>query len=580
MNLFQKINYILNSKQKIRLVEMLILIVGGGFMELLGISIILPLVSVITDTSIIHTNQYYVLLYDLFRVKDDQQFIILLFIGVIIVYVLKNIYLLVMYDAQYRFVCNNQRRLATKLMDCYMKQTYLFHISKNISELQRNVSTDTAMFFQAVLFTLQLITECCVCLLLGLFLFLTDKTITMGVVLILGVFVWIFLNTIKRKSKILGAQTREMSSQESKWVRQSFEGIKEIKILNRENFFLKKFDDTCSLYMESVRKYQVINSAPKPIFETVCVAALLTVVAVKIARGVDLTYFIPVLSAFAVATFRLLPSFGRLTSYINSIIYNKVAIDAVYHDLKEVEQLVRDNKERYENQEILTMDKAIQIQNVSFRYPEVDKYVLQDVFLEIPKGKSVAFIGPSGAGKTTLADVILGILDPEDGRILVDDIDIRTNPNGWHRNLGYIPQNIYLMDDSIRNNILFGIPEEEADETKVWAALEDAQLKNFVESLSDGLDTVIGERGVRLSGGQRQRIGIARALYNNPEILVLDEATSALDNDTESAVMDAINHLSGKKTLIIIAHRLSTIENCDLIYEVRNGKVNLKNECN
>ena len=218
------------------------------------------------------------------------------------------------------------------------------------------------------------------------------------------------------------------------------------------------------------------------------------------------------------------------------------------------------------------------MQHIDFKYPDSEHYVLKDVSLKIPKNKSIALIGPSGEGKTTLADIILGLLDVENGSILIDGVDIQENMSGWHEKLGYIPQSIYLVDDSIKKNIAYGIEEKDIDEKRLWKALEDAQIKEFVLGLEHGIDTAVGERGVRLSGGQRQRIGIARALYSNPEVLILDEATSALDNDTEAAVMDAINHLSGSKTLIIIAHRLSTIKDCDIVYEVRNQKVYKKDE--
>ena len=576
METLKKINYIFDKKQKTRIVFLFLAVFIGALMELLGISAIMPFVSIISDTSVIHTKYIWSFLYEWFAFENDTQFILSFSIVLIIIYIVKNLYLIFMYDIQYRFTYNNQRRLATRLADSYMKQTYLYHLSKNVTDLQRNVIDDVTMFFQAVLASIQFLTELCVCLLLMGYLLVLDKSITIGITIILVLFALFFLKVFKRSSVELGEKNRDTIAARNKWIRQSFEGIKEIKIVSRESYFLKKIDDNYKEYAEAIRKSQMISIMPRPIFEAVCVTALLAVVAMKISQGVNLEYFIPILSAFAIAAFRLLPSFGRLTSYINSIVYNKPAINAVYNDLKEVERLMEEHKEQYANRAELHIAHGVHVVDVKFRYPNVDKYVLDKVNLEIPKYKSVAFIGPSGAGKTTLADIILGILEPESGWILADQIDILTDPYGWHKNLGYIPQTIYLMDDSIRNNILFGVPETEVDENAIWRALDDAQLRTFVDELENGIDTVIGERGVRLSGGQRQRIGIARALYNNPEILVLDEATSSLDNETEAAVMDAINGLHGKKTMIIIAHRLSTIEQCDLIYEINGGKVNLK----
>ena len=252
--------------------------------------------------------------------------------------------------------------------------------------------------------------------------------------------------------------------------------------------------------------------------------------------------------------------------------FTKGSVEKVYHDLQEVERLEK-NKPAVTADVSLELKKEIQIRNLSFRYPDASENVLENISFTIPKNRSIAFIGPSGAGKTTLADIILGVLEPTEGQICVDGGDIQNCMSAWHKNIGYIPQSIYLMDASIRENVAFGIPKDQIDETCLRRALEEAQMKEFVDSLPEGLDTAIGESGVRLSGGQRQRIGIARALYNDPDVLVLDEATSALDNETEKAVMDAIDRLAGNKTLIIIAHRLTTITNCDVIYEVKDRQI-------
>ena len=307
--------------------------------------------------------------------------------------------------------------------------------------------------------------------------------------------------------------------------------------------------------------------------ETVSVCALLLIVIIKIINGADMTHFVPVLSVFAVAVFRMLPSFNRLATYVSQIMFNKASVEAIYNDLKEFE-----TEEEFaieENVRAIPFTKEICLKDVSFRYPDAEEDVVSNVELVIPKGKSVAFIGASGAGKTTLADIILGVLSAQNGEIVVDGQPINAMSREWHKKVGYIPQTIFLMDDTIRNNIAFGIETSKIDEKQLEEAIAGAQLKEFIDSLPEGLDTEIGESGVRLSGGQRQRIGIARALYFNPEILVLDEATSALDNDTESAVMEAIDNLAGTKTLLIIAHRLTTIKNCDIVYEIKDKKVGI-----
>lgn len=477
-----------------------------------------------------------------------------------------------MYYFQFGFTYNYQRTLAVRLTNCYMKQPYVFHLSKNVAELQRNVIDDVTMFFQAVLGIIQFITEILVSLLLVAYLLYIDKSITLAIMIFLLFFAIAYLKLFKNKSVKWGEENRYTNVIRNKWIRQSFEGIKEIKIVNREQFFIDKVDKYYKAFANATKKQQLISNIPRPLFEAACVTAFLSAITIKIAKGVNLNYFLPVISAFAIAAFRLLPSFGRLTTAVNTIAFNYPAVNALYNDLYEADKF-NYKDEHIESDVELSFNHEISVNNLTFKYPSSEKTILDNVSLCIPKNKSVAIIGASGSGKTTLVDVILGILQPISGSVMTDGIDIYSNINKWHEYIGYIPQMIYLMDDTIRNNVLFGFTDDIDNEEKVWKALEEAQLKSFVEELEDGLNTVIGERGVRLSGGQRQRIGIARALYNDPKILVLDEATSALDNETENAVMEAIDGLHGRKTMIVIAHRLSTIKNCDIVYRVEDGKV-------
>ena len=306
--------------------------------------------------------------------------------------------------------------------------------------------------------------------------------------------------------------------------------------------------------------------------EMVFVAALLMVIIVKLLMGTHSEYFVATLSVFAIAAFRLMPSINRITNYMSILMFTKSSVSKVYCDLQEVEKL---EKEGLSADDFADMElkETIEIRDLIFRYPDADSNVLENINFTIKKNQSVALIGPSGAGKSTLADILLGVLEPTQGTVFVDGKDIRGHIKDWHRRIGYIPQSIYLMDASIKENIAFGIGKDQIDEIRIERVLEEAQLKEFVDKLPEGLETVIGEGGVRLSGGQRQRIGIARALYNDPDLLVLDEATSALDNNTEKAVMEAIDKLAGSKTLIIIAHRLTTIQNCDIVYEVKDKQV-------
>jgi len=572
MKIIKEILYIFDKKQKMRLVELMILILFGTILETAGVTAIVPFISAIMYPEDMMKKDIIVFIYDLFGMNSIEDLIVFLAIIIIVVYILKNLYLIFMYDAQFRFVYNNQRRLSNKLMSCYMKQPYSFHLKHNSSELMQNIVGDAETFFSTVLSSISLITDVMVCAVLAILLFLVDKSITLAVSLMVIVFIIVFYRRFRKVINRLGEERREYYTRKTICLRQAFGGIKEVIILNREKFFVDAFDKNNFGFIDAKRRVAALSMTPKPIMETLCIIALMIVIIMKICRGVKVEYFVPTLSIFALAVIRMLPSSSRIATNLSNIVFGKASIKAVYEDLKGIELLEEtvkneDNIRKIEFQENILIDK------LTFSYEGSDKAVLQQVNLEIPKNKAVAFVGASGAGKTTLADIILGVLTYKTGRIFVDGNEIRTNSVSWQKQIGYIPQNIYILDDTIRRNIAMAINDEDIDDKKIWDAVEKAQLKSFVESLQDGLDTVIGEHGARISGGQRQRIGIARALYTDPDILILDEATSALDNETENAVMEAIDSLNGKKTLIIIAHRLTTIDNCDIVYRISDGKV-------
>lgn len=574
MEAINKLYYIFNRKQKIRFIELCFIMFVGSLLELAGVASIMPFVEVITKPEVIETNSLYRKIAEITHISEPGQFAVLIALTLIFIYILKNVYLVFMNYCQYRFTYNSQRQIAMKMMDCYMNQTYLFHISKNVSELQRNMQTDVDMMITAILAFIQLISEGGICLLIGLYLLVLDKSISIGLVLVLAMFSIVFFEFTKKKSYNLGEIKRNNSVQMNKWIRQSFEGIKEIKVYDIEDYCMKNVDEAYDILNKSTIKSNIINVLPRPIFESICISTMLIVVSMKILKGVNLDYFIPVIAAFAVAAARLLPSFGRLAGYVNQIVYNRPAIDNVYHDLREVEELQKKSKCELKQKKQIYLDKQIDIEGISFKYPNTEeKMIFDDATISIKKNTSIGIIGASGMGKSTFADIFMGLMEPESGKVLVDGYSIFDNLSSWHNIIGYIPQNIYLIDDSIKRNIAFGVPDEEVDEHRLLKAIEDAQLNDFIFELENGVDTVIGERGIRISGGQRQRVGIARALYQEPQVIVLDEATSALDTSTEKAVMESIEGLRKGRTLIIIAHRLTTIQSCDEIYEIENGKI-------
>ena len=572
MNLIYKINYIFNRKQKIRLVQLTIIIIIGALFELLGVSAILPFINVVLEPDSIEKTPYLSFFYELLEFNSVNSFMIFLGVCLIVVYIIKNLYIALMYDAQYRFTYRNQCRISSKLLNSYLQESYLFHVEHNSAELLRNVNMDVSVFFQVVLGILQLSTEVSVCLVLVIFLLFMDIWITIGVSVLLSIFAMGFMKLFRTRLSSMGLKSRNYQAEMNKWMLQAMGGIKEIKVMNSERFFSKKYENAYYLYAESQRKYSLLGILPRPVLEMFCVTGLLIVVIIRLLCGVELDNFVPTLSVFAIAAFRMLPSFNRITNNMNTVMFNRTAVDRIYSDLKQAENYINGKKSQEKVDEIY-FQKDISVENLTFSYPKTNNPVLNKISLKIPKNMSVAFIGPSGAGKTTLADLILGVLEPQSGKIMVDGKDIQLGVDSWHKKLGYIPQSIYIMDDTLRNNVAFGIPEEDIDDVKVWKALEEAQMKEFVELLENGLDTNIGEGGMRLSGGQQQRIGIARVLYNDPQVIILDEATSALDTETESAVMEAIESFNGNKTMVIIAHRLSTVRNCDIVYKVDNHKV-------
>lgn len=572
VGMLTKLGYIFDKRDKWKILMLLVAVVVGSFLELLGVTIFMPFINIITEPSTIRKTWYLKWAYDLFHFQSPKSFLIALSAGIIVVYIVKNVYLIIEKSYIYRFSYNTQMKLSTRLLNTYMKEPYTFHLNKNIATLQRSLQEDTSKFMQVILYSLELVAELAVCFVLVVYLLFVSKSITIIVLGLLVVCVGSFLLLTRKYSRKLGQDNQGYQGKIYQWMNQALGGIKEIKILEREEFFTEEYRRYYIKFARGLRIARTISILPKYAVEAVAISGLLVAIIVKLMFGeADMAYYIPQLTVFAVAAFRLMPSVGRINEHATNTLYALPSVELVYHDLVEIEDYIE--KQDSEVREDWDLQEGIEVKDVTYCYPDTDEPVIDNASLFVKKGKTVAFIGASGAGKTTMVDIILGLLAPQKGVVMADRINVHEKPKTFHAQVGYIPQVIYLSDDTIRNNIAFGVREEDIDEKAVSQAMEKAQLTEFIESLPHGLDTIVGDRGVRLSGGQRQRIGIARALYHDPEILVLDEATSALDNDTEAAVMEAIEHLQGVKTMIIIAHRLTTIRSVDLIYEVGDGKV-------
>ena len=577
--MIQKLRYIFSRTDKVKLVGLVALMLIGSVLELLAVAVFNPFIEVMMQTSSISDDTFLQFFFQHTNIDSIEGYLIALSLIIAVIYVIKNIYLMFEQNAILTFSYRTRMNLATRLLTTYMNEPYTFHLSKNIAEMQRCLQSDTSQFMTLINSFLQLAVEAVTCFALGLYLFHTSHSITVLIGFLLGVCVVIFFMISKKVSSKLGRQNEFYNAKLIQWINQSLGGVKEVKILQREKYFIDSYRTNYKKLIWGARVNELLAAVPKHIVETVAIVGLVLAIIVKLLFGHGaLDTFIPQMAVFAVAAFRLLPSVGKINAYVNSVMYNKASLDMIYQDLREIEKNQPAEIEWAGKAENWKFEQGVFAEHITYHYPDSDTEVLHDISVEIPKGKTVALIGPSGAGKTTLADIILGLLPPTSGTVRMDQHDVYENLRSWREKLGYIPQSIYLSDDTIRNNVAFGIYEDQIDEDAIWKALEKAQLKEFVQGLEKGLDTYVGDRGVRLSGGQRQRIGIARALYHDPEILVLDEATSALDSSTEQAVMESIESLQGLKTMIIIAHRLTTIKNADLVYEVSGGNVVLRNK--
>lgn len=575
----KKLRYVFDRKDKMKLVGLAILMIIGSVLELLAVAVFNPFIEVLMQTSSIEDDSFLKLFFAHIHLNGIEQYLVVLSALIAVIYLVKNIYLSFLQNVILSFSYTTRMNLATRLLTTYMNEPYTFHLSKNIAEMQRCLQSDTSQFMTLISSGLQLTVEMVTCLALAAYLFHTSHSITVVIGVLLLLCIGLFFMISKKVSSRLGRQNENYNAKLFQWINQSLGGIKELKILQREEYFIDSYKTNYKKLIWGARVNELIAALPKYIVETVAMVGLVFAIIIKLLFGHGaLETFIPQIAVFAVAAFRLLPSVGRVNAYINSIMYNKASLDMIYDDLKEIDSEPVQEIEWQGEKENWIFKKGVTVEHVSYHYPDSDTEVLHDISLEIPKGKTVALIGPSGAGKTTLADIILGLLPPVSGVVRMDDKNVYENLRSWRQKLGYIPQSIYLSDDTIRNNVAFGIYEAQIDDNAIWKALEKAQLKEFVQGLEKGLDTYVGDRGVRLSGGQRQRIGIARALYHDPEILVLDEATSALDSSTEQAVMESIESLQGLKTMIIIAHRLTTIKNANLVYEVSGGNVILRDK--
>ena len=579
ISLLHKVGYLFDKKQKRQLVGLGVLIFIGGFLETLGVSMLLPVVQVIMDPGAIMDNRLVAKVVNILHIQTDKELIIVMLGSLIALYVIKNVYLLFQIYVQNTFVTRNRNRMISRVMREFLNRPYEEYLGADIPTVFRLTDSDIPNAFQLVLVMIQMVTEIVVSVSLCIMLVIVSPAMSLFIVVIFLGMTLVITKILKPRLNKIGHKNQNIQSRIAKWRIQSIYGLKDVKVLHREEFFVRNYYESGAVGANVARNYAVFNNMPRLMIETVFMAAMLLFIMLYMLNGGDIAVLAPQLTAFAVAAIRVMPGTNRINTYLSEIAYSQPCLDYLYENLNESMKMDVNGSvtgltgAKQPDLPKLELQDKIVLDHITYAYPNTVKNIFTDAHMEVKKGQSVGIMGPSGAGKSTVVDILLGLLRVQEGTITCDGMSIFDNYPAWLAKIGYIPQSIYLIDESIRDNIAFGIDADRIDDVRIWEVLEEAQLKEFVEELPEGLDTTIGDRGVRISGGQRQRLGIARALYHNPEILVFDEATSALDTDTEKAVMDAINSFHGRKTMVIIAHRLNTIAKCDVIYKVEDEKI-------
>lgn len=573
---FHKLNFILSKEQKCYSILVFCMSIIAAVFEMFGVSILVPLLDLFLKPDELIEQPYIAPFVRMFHLQDIKEIILFICIAIIILYIVKNIYAAFYVWVSAMFSVKIKRELSVRILSAYMQQGYSFFVANNSASLLRGLGSDVSSVYSILtqlfaLFSKGLTIICISALIISV----TPKLALF--LLLLVVFCFIITQVIFRKPlQKCGQMAREYAYRCHQASLEAIQGSKEVLVTNRQHYFIKQYEQSMIGADSNNIKILMGQSTPAYIIEAICITGLMAAVAFQMISSDNAFELLAQLAILAVAAFRILPTLGGVLSAVNVFISNAPALSAAYHTLyvvKDLEKISDGTLKTVKEKEMYSknFEKELTLSHVTFSYEARELTVIDDLNMTIKKGTSVAFIGSSGAGKTTLADIILALLKPKSGQILMDGNNIEDLGGRWHQIIGYVPQSIYMTDDTIRRNIAFGIADEEIDDEKIWKALEMAQMKDFVMNLSMGLDTIVGEWGVQFSGGQRQRIAIARALYNNPDIIIMDEATAALDTETETAVMESIDALQGIKTLIIVAHRLTTIRNCDVIYEIKDG---------
>jgi ATP-binding cassette, subfamily B, bacterial PglK len=577
LKLVRQLWYILTPKERMEGALLLCAMVLGALFETLSIGVIFPFIAILKEPELLSKSAYLRPFLPQHGLPEPRLLFLSLAIILIFLFAVKTGYLILLYRWLYRYAMTKHMNLSRQLLAGYLNAPYTLHVQRNSADLIRVTTRSVEDFATTFMVNLLIVLgEILVLGALASLLTIIEPLGMVGAVLVLGVPTALAYRLTQPGLASAGRAAEEGFAGMIQWAGQALSGVKEITITGRRAFFLDQHAYHVQRFSNSNRLLSFYATLPRFIIDTLSVIALITLAAVILARGQDLQSSLLLLGMFALAAVRMIPSTTRLSSALAQVRFRYAATDVIYRELLALRQRPSDHpppKPAAENTAPLPFRQALTLEHVSFSYPGAHRPAIDDVSIVIPRGYWVGFIGPTGAGKTTLADLILGLLAPTSGKILLDEQNLDDNLAGWQRNIGYVPQTTYLIDDSVRRNVAYGVPEAEIDDGQVWLALRTAQVDHLVRSLPGELDAIVGERGGRLSGGERQRLGIARALYGDPEVLVIDEGTSNLDPATEAAIVEVVAGLRGKKTIIAIAHRPAFVRNCDCIFMLAQGRL-------
>ena len=541
-------------------------------LETLGIGAILPVLSSLTQSPEVSDNFILDAIRDTFNVQSDKSLILLMLFGLFCVYLLKSLFLLFLTFYQAKYIFGIQEKLSYQFFKGYLSENYEFHLSRNSSDLIRNTLSEVTQFTGAISNTLSIFSESLVLLGITVLLLVVEPLATLIIITAMVLLGSIYLFFTKGKSERWGNERMYHDGKRIQHIQQGISGIKEVKISGREQNFLEIYSTHNSGSANNNRKQSIIVGLPRIFIEFAAITGIVLFIFIYTLGQKEIQQIVPLLGLFGLAAFRIMPSINRIVSSMQSVRFTLPILHSLHEELINI----RENPlPSHDESDLFNLSSEIELKNISFSYRD-SKTILEGIDMIIPAGSCVGLIGESGAGKSTLLDLLLGLNKPSSGEILIDGKRLDENLRSWQKGIGYVPQDVFLTDDTLKRNIAFGLEEEDIDNEKIASAIKLAKLDTFVEGLPEKENTTVGERGVRISGGQKQRIGIARALYENPSVLVLDEATSSLDSSTEIEVMSSIKELIGTKTIIIVAHRISTMADSDFLYKIEKGKIGKK----